>query len=116
MNTLLLTTDQWDLCLDVNGGIAVATDPYSVVQDVASACRVFQSEEYYDTTQGVPYFQQILARLPPLALVKTQIAAQAATVPGCNNPVVLIAGLNNRALSGQVQFTDSNGQTQVAGF
>ena len=41
MNTLLLDTLRWDLCLDVHGNIAVASDPYSVAQDVASAIRTF---------------------------------------------------------------------------
>lgn len=116
MNTLLLDTVLWDLVLDANGNIAVASDPYAIVQDVASACRVFLGEEFYDTTQGIPYFQQILGELPPAAFIKAQIAAAAAMVPGCNNPVVYLGSFNNRVLSGQVQFTDSNGATQVAAF
>lgn len=116
MNTLLLDTVLWDLVTDADGNIAVATDPYSVVQDVASACRVFLGEEWYDTTQGIPYFQQILGYLPSVAFVKTQLAAAAATVPGCNNPVVFLNSFINRTLTGQVQFQDSNGVTQVAAF
>lgn len=113
MNTLLLTTDLWDLCVDVSGNIALASDPYSVSQDVASACRVFQGEAWFDVTLGVPYFEQILGKLPPLGLIKTQLAIQAATVPGCDNPVVFIASFTNRVLKGQIQFTDDNGQAQA---
>jgi hypothetical protein len=113
MNTLLLDQKIWDLCLDVSGNIAVASDPYSVAQDVASACRVFQGEAWFDTTLGVPYFQQILGRLPPIGVIKAQLAAQAALVPGCNNPVVFITGFQNRMLTGQVQFTDDNAQPQA---
>ena len=116
MKTLLLTTDQWDLCLDAARNIAVATDSYSVVQDVASSCRVFLGEEWYDTTQGVPYFQQILGQLPPAAFIKAQIAAAAAKVPGCFNPVVYLGTFTNRVLTGQVQFQDINGVQQVAAF
>lgn len=116
MKTLLLDISTWDLVVASNGGIAVATDPYSVAQDVASACRVFQGEEWYHTDVGIPYFQQILGKLPPINLVKTLIANAASSVPGCNNPVVFLTGLAGRNLSGQVQFTDSNGQTQVVGF
>ncbi len=61
--------------------IAVATDPYSVAQDVASAVRTFVGECYYQTNLGIPYFQQILGQLPALAFVKAQICAAAATVP-----------------------------------
>ena len=41
MNTLLLDLTNWDLLVDASGNIAVASDPYSVAQDVASAVRVF---------------------------------------------------------------------------
>jgi hypothetical protein len=116
MKTFLLDQTYWDLVLDASGGIAVAADPYSVAQDVASACRVFLGEEYYNTSVGVPYFQQILGQTPPIALIKAKLAAAAASVPGCNNPVVYLAGLKDRQLTGQVQFTDSNGTTQAVGF
>lgn len=116
MNTLLLDLTNWDLVLDTGGNIAVASDPYSVAQDVASAVKLFQGDYWYNTTLGVPYFQQILGKLPPANLIKTLIANAAATVPGCTNPVVYLNALNNRSLSGQVQFTDSNGQTQAVNF
>ena len=112
-STLLLDLTTWDLCLDISGNIAVATDPYSVCQDVASACRVFLGEGWFDTTLGVDYFGQILGKLPPLGLIKTQLVTQAKTVPGCNNPVVFITSFTNRTLKGQIQFTDSNGQPQA---
>ena len=116
MNTLLLTRDLWDLCLDANNNIAVASDPYSVAQDVASACRTFLGEVYYNTTLGVPYFQQILGKFPPLALLKAQLCAQAARVPGCTNPQCFIASVANRTVTGQIVFTDSNGKTQTVAF
>ena len=117
MNTLLLDLTLWDLCLDAAGNIAVATDPYSVAQDVASAVRVFLAEEWYNTSAGVPYFQSILGKLPPIAFMKSQIAAAAATVPGCNNPVVFLSGIQaGRQLTGQIQFTDSNGLIQSVAF
>jgi hypothetical protein len=109
MNTLLLDATLWDLVTDAYGNIAVATDPYSVAQDVASACRVFQGEEWYSTNVGIPYFQQILGQLPSINIIKTLIANQAATVPGCNNPVVYLSAVVGRRLTGQIQFTDSNG-------
>ena len=116
MDTLLLATDTWDLVLDINGNLAVATDPYSVTQDVASACRTFLGEEWYDTTTGIPYFEQVLGHRPPLSILKALLVTAAKTVPGCNNPVVFISSFAGRTIAGQVKFTDGNGQTQVAGF
>lgn len=116
MDTLLLDIDLWDLVLDASGNLAVATDVYSVAQDVASACRTFLGEVYYNTTDGVPYFQSILGQVPSASFIKSQLVTAASSVPGCNGPVVFLTGLAGRALTGQVQFTDSNGTTQVATF
>lgn len=117
MKTMLLDQTLWDLVVDSAGGIAIASDPYSIAQDVASACRLFLGEAYYDTSLGIPYFQQILGQSPPLNIIKAQLAAAASTVPGCNNPVVFLSAIGrDRALAGQVQFTDANGNRQVATF
>lgn len=116
MNTLLLDINAWDLITDAAGNIAVATDPYSVAQDVASAVRTFLGEPYYATNLGVPYFGQVLGQFPPLALFKSLITTQAARVPGCNNPVCFINAVTNRSVTGQIQFTDSNGLSQSVAF
>lgn len=116
MQTLLLDLTYWDLCLDASNNIAIASDSYSVVQDVASACRTVLGECYYDTTIGIPYFSQILGQSPSASFIKIKLQAAASTVPGCTNPTVFLTGLSGRMLTGQVQFTDSNGTSQVAAF
>lgn len=116
MDTLLLDTATWDLCLDASGNLAVASVPYATAQDVASACRTFLGEVWYDTTDGVPYLTDILGNFPSLSVVKADLVAAANTVPGVFNPVVYITGFANRVVTGQVQFTDASGTTQVAGF
>lgn len=108
MNTLLLDTKRWDLCLDSFGNIALATDPYSAAQDVASAVRTFIGECWYDTGRGIPYYAQILGKFPPLSLVKSLIKTAALTVPGVTNVTVFITSFEHRSLTGQVQFTDTN--------
>lgn len=125
MQTQLLDILRWDLCLNADGNIAVASDPYSSAQDVASACRTFLGEVYYDTSIGVAYLggtfgaytpSQFLGKTPSIAFVKSQLEAAAATVPGVTNPIAFVTGLAGRQLSGQIQFTDANGQTQTAAF
>lgn len=116
MNTLLLDVAIWDLVLDANNNIAVASDPYATAQNVACAVKTFLGEVYYDVTLGVPYFQQILGKFPPLALLKAQLCAQAARVPGCNNPQCFIASVTDRQVTGQIVFTDSTGVSQTVAF
>ena len=116
MNTLALDLTNWDLFTDASGNIAVVSDPYAIAQSVASACKVFKGEEWYDTTAGIPYFEKILGKPPSITFIKAQLVNAASSVPGCYNPIVYISALNNRQISGQIQFTDALGAQQVVGF
>lgn len=115
MQTLLLDVSAWDLVLDANGDIAVASDPYSLAQDAASAIKTFLGEVYWDTTIGTPWLQRILGQRPPITLIKSILAAQAETVPGVASAVVFISSIDDRTVTGQVQITPAvNTQTVAA--
>lgn len=116
MKTLLLDQATWDLTKDASGNIAVADRPYAIAQDVASATRVFLGEIWYDTRLGVPYFEQILGKAPPLEFIKAQLAAPGLTVPNVVDVQVFITGFVNRGLSGQLVITDDRGLTAIVGF
>jgi hypothetical protein len=115
MNTLYLTP-AWDLTLDASGNIAMATEPYALAQDAASAIRTFAGEVYYDTAKGIPYWAQILGQAPPLSLVRSQMVAAAATVPDVVAATVYFSSFVGRALAGQVQVRSATGQTTAVGF
>lgn len=106
----------WDLYVDSSGNIAVNQPPLAVAQDVASACRLFQGELWFDVTQGMPYFQKILGYLPSVQFLKSQFIAAAKTVPGVASVVCYLTGLGqSRVLGGQLQITDTAGGFSVAG-
>lgn len=105
MDTLLLDRSTWDLCLTANGDIAVASDPYSLEQDVASECRLFEGECYYDTTRGIPYPTSILGRPVPVQLYKEALVAAAKLVPGVADVTVYLSEFTSRSIGGQVQFS-----------
>lgn len=111
MKTLLLDQSAWDLVLDANGDIALAENPYSISQDVASAIKTFLGECYYDTSLGLPYFSDILGENPPLSFVKQQIINAALSVPEVVDANVSFLSFNGRSLTGQVQVIDQTGQT-----
>ena len=115
MASLLLDTVTNDWVLAANGDIAVATEPYSIAQDVASTIRCEQGKLWYDTTQGVRW-SDILGNAPPLPLIKSYIQQAALSVPGVVSATVYITGSNNRAYTGVVQLVDKNGNTSTAGF
>jgi hypothetical protein len=115
-NTLLLDQTAWDLVEDAAGNIAMASPPYGLAQDVASAVRLFLNECWYDTTKGIPYFQEVLGQLPPSSLLVELIRKQALTVPGVVAARCIIQSFNERTVTGQVQFTDESGVTTIASF
>jgi hypothetical protein len=115
MDTLYLDPSAWDLALDASGNIAVASAPYALAQDAASAIQTFQGECWYDTTIGVPYNTDILGKRPPVELMKAQFVAAAMTVPGVVSATVSL-NLSDRSLTGTVTITDTTGATATATF
>jgi len=114
--TLLLDTVSWDLLADASGNLAVASVPYALAQDAASAIKLFQQELWYNTAPGVPYFEDILGSAPSLAALKAQFSAAAETVPGVVAAQTFITAFDDRGLHGQVQVTDKNGVITPASF
>jgi len=116
MNSLYLNPSTWDLAVDSFGNIAVASDPYALAQNAATACRTFINDVYYDQTVGIPYFTQILGQLPTLQYVKAQLVAAAETVQGVVSAQAFITEFAGRQIQGQIQVTDTAGVTTAASF
>lgn len=112
--TLLLDRQAWDLVLDVEGDIAVATEPYSLAQDAASAIKLFVGESFWDTEAGVPYMTQILGKRIPLALLKQFFIEAALTVPDIVSAQFFVSMFSDRILSGQIQVVSLSGETSLA--
>ena len=108
MNTLKLFTS-WDLMLDSSGNIFMISDGNAIAQDVASAISTFQGELYYDTTQGMPYFGQILGQAYNRVLLQSLLEKTAMTVPGVVQAQATITGFTNRQITGTVKVIDSTG-------
>ncbi|KSW22629.1 MULTISPECIES: hypothetical protein [unclassified Pseudomonas] len=115
-STLLLDRSAWDLVLDGEGNVALATEPYAIAQDVASAVRTFLGECWYDTTQGLPYWQQILGKYPPVSLIKKKIEMAALTVPKVAEVKTIAVSFTERGLTGQIQIIDTDGQEAGVSF
>ena len=116
MKTILLDRTKWDLVKDLSGNIALASEPYALAQDAASAIRLFSGELWYDTTRGVPYWRQILGKWPSLAYVKARLVDAALTVPGVTGARCFVSSFRDRHITGQVQVTDKTGTVTVAAF
>jgi len=110
MNTVQLSSPAWDFQLDANGNIALATGANAIAQDVASAISTFLGEVYYDTTQGIPYFSNVLGQQYSSSLVQSLLIQAALTVPGVVSAKATITSFKNRKITGTVTVIDTNGQ------
>ena len=113
MRTLLLDRDNWDLAIDATGNIAMASEPYSQVQDVASAARLFTRELWYGGGRGVPYFSDALGRFQPTQLLRARIVKSALLVPGVTSAIVYFTKLDQRTVGGQIQITTDAGPAVI---
>lgn len=113
-DTLLLDQETWDFTVDASGNWALAKLPYAAAQDIASAIRTFQSECYYNTFIGIPYFSVVLGKRPPAGLLKTLFVNAALTVPETVSAVCFLTLGQSRELLGQVQAVLVDGTTVVA--
>ena len=111
--TMLLDRTNWGLCLDAAGNWAMASEPYSQVQDVASAVRVFQGEAYYDTTLGIAYQTDIFGQDQPTPIMRAQAETQALLVPGVTQAKAFLDIGRDRTMTGQIQITTDAGVQTV---
>lgn len=111
--TFLLDRQTWDLVLDTTGNIAVATEPYSTAQDVASECRLFAGEAWFDTARGIPYFDQILGGAQPIQALKSSLAQAAMLVDGVTSAQAYLNTVVGREVTGQIQFATGAGVQAV---
>jgi hypothetical protein len=117
MSTIYLTPGAWDMTVDASNNIAMATPPYSLAQDVASACRLQLGECWYDITVGIPYQTGILGQPNvPLSYIKGQLVQAALRVAGIVSAQVFVTSLTNRTLTGQIQVETDTGQTLTIGL
>ena len=114
MRTLFLMPSTWDLTLDASGNMATATATYQQAQDIASACRVFQKDMYFNQTEGIPYLEDILGKgRYPLALYRKYLHDAALSVPGVETANAELALGDGRILRGAIKFTNENNKTGV---
>ena len=112
--TLLLDPNTWDLLVTASNDIAVASTPYAQAQNAACAIKLFEGEDYYDITRGVPYWDQILGHWPPVSLMKALFIKAALTVPYVKTAQCFIESIIDRRPKGQVLITTDTGAVAAA--
>jgi hypothetical protein len=120
MDTLALSTDNWDLTTDAFGNLATVgtgtpDSPLTgagmrLAQGVASRIRAWRGEVYYDTTQGIDY-PRYLGGPPNLALLQSVLSTEALLVPECATALanLTFTGGDTRAVGGTITLADTSG-------
>lgn len=108
--------ENWDLFLNSEGRIAMADSAYAVAQNVACAIRLFNNDAYYDTDLGVPHFEITLGKLPPSSVIRSRYKKAALSVDGVADADVEITSFDNRACSGNIYITLTNGEKATVSF
>lgn len=117
MKTIFLLPTTWDITLDSAGNLAVATEEYQQAQDIASSCRVFHGDDFYNKNDGIPYLESILGKSSyPIALYQRNLHDRSMLVNGIVSAEVQLQRLDNRVLSGSIIFTNENGIQGTVGL
>lgn len=117
MTSILLDRTTWDLVLDANSNLAVCTEAYQILQDVATAIRTWYGEAWYDTYLGVPYDDGIFDGTTPLPILKSNAERVALTVTGVSQAQCLfVVPTKTREIRGAIAITLTSGETTSVNF
>jgi hypothetical protein len=109
--TLTLDRESWDLTLDGNGDLAIASGSYAVAQDVASSCLVFFGECYYDTTLGIPWKDNVLGKKPSPSYIAQKMQDEALKLPVVDRAIAnVFFDKNTKQTRGTIRVTDTTGE------
>ena len=116
-STLFLHPEKWDLCLDTSGNLAIATDEYQQAQDIASSCRVFLKDDYYNQQDGIPYLEEIMGKSAyPISLYQRNLYDRAMLVDGIVSVDVRLKSFKERVLEGDIIFTNDKDLQGIVGL
>lgn len=113
--TTMKLDESWDLALDGDGNLAIATDSEAVAQDVASACMVFSRECWFDSTLGIPWKESVLGNQFTPGFIAQKMQTEAKKLPVVDQAVASVFfNKGTRRVTGTIRVTDITGSsTQV---
>ncbi|MGJ8524355.1 hypothetical protein LMG33818_000063 [Halomonadaceae bacterium LMG 33818] len=108
--SLYLDPDTWDITLDSVGRLKTVSNPYSIAQDVACACKTVLGEVIYDQTIGIPFFNNVFGKPVSTSLVSHYLQKQATRLDTVETAQVSLSkNRSSRTTSGEIVITDTNG-------
>lgn len=105
--TSLMLDESWDLQLDANGNLAVTSGKRRVVQDVATAERLFRGEAKYNIPLGIPYDWEILGQRYNPALLREYMRLAALNEPNVVDVEIVLNAFTDRHVTGEIIVMDN---------
>lgn len=112
MALTLLLNQNWDICVDENGNIAVSDGAYAIAQNCANAVRLFTNDAYFNRTRGIPHFGIDLGKKPAPArsTLVNRIRKAVMAVEGVTDAEVLLEfDAATRTYGGEIIITVVDG-------
>lgn len=114
--TIQLNPQDWDLALDANNNLAIATDKYAIAQDTASTCLTFSTEIIYATERGVAW-KDIVGDVINSGFIKAQLQTEAMRVEVNTDAVIYLDfDQTKRILYGVIVVEDIYGNSVAISF
>lgn len=81
---LILDAESWDLAID-NGDFIMADGATRIAQQILITLKFWLGEWFLDTSEGIPYFEEILVKNPNLAHVRQIFTEKISEIEGVNS-------------------------------
>ena len=78
----LALSPSWDLTLDENGNLEILEETSAILQNCANECRLFTNDAYFRSEDGIPWFDDQLAKPVNEALVTQRLREACLSVDG----------------------------------
>lgn len=110
MITLALDNETWDLYLDDLGNIATKDGKPQISQDVASSVRVWEGEDIWDISRGLPYKYLIMGKNATQSNLSAYMNQEAKRIDGVRSTQLVVEENTNRTQKLDLLITTDDGE------
>ena len=107
----LMLDDSWDITLNSDGKIKVATDAYAIAQNASNAVRLFKNDAYFNASKGIPHFDIELGHSrAAVPVIESQMKKAMLAVEGVADAVAVLKIDKDRVAGGSAYITLQSGE------
>lgn len=108
----LMLDDSWDITLNSDGKIKVATDAYAIAQNASNAVRLFRNDAYFNASKGIPHFDIELGHSrAAVPVIESHMKKAMLAVEGVADAVAVLEVDKDRVAGGSAYITLQSGES-----